>query len=310
MRILITGGAGFIGSHLAERLLANGHEVTIVDARRRSDWPRAVRSIAGHDIYIQYASRGYLEPGLDRWDFIYHLASTVGVKRVLEDPRECMDNNIESLKAVLSLGIPGLFTSTSEVYGKSTGPLSEDSDLIMSSKARWSYAASKLIGEWMAKQAGWKVVRLFNVVGPRQNSEYGAVLPNFVRQALAGEPLTVYGSGDQVRTFIDVRDCVEILDRLREKEFDLVNVGGTNQLSIRELASKVRLAFCAEGFVHSLINRQVPYSCAYGSGFEECPERIPNLSKLDSLLPERPSTDFSKTIRDLAESLKPQEVTA
>lgn len=306
MRILITGGAGFIGSHLAERLLEQGHEVTIIDAKRRREWPSVVRSVAGHDIYIQYASRSYLEPGQDRWDFIYHLAATVGVKRVLENPKECIENNLDSLHSVLSLGIPGLYTSTSEVYGKTPGPLKEESPLVYSSAARWSYATSKLIGEWLAKQAGWKTVRLFNVIGPRQSTNYGAVLPTFVRQALDGEPLTIHGGGHQTRTFIDVRDCVEILDKLREKKFDVVNVGGNHISKIIDLGIKVWETIRPNDW--PIKTQHVEYEKTYPDGFEECPSRIPDLTKLHSLIDKYRYRFIEETIKDLAESLKQKEI--
>jgi len=294
LRILITGGSGFIGSHLAERLLGQRHQVEILDPVK----PK----VSGPWTWVGQTCQDFA-PFISKkhFDFIYHLAATVGVTRVLENPSACIANNIDSLRAVLSLGIPGMFTSTSEVYGKTAWVLREDSPIEYSSKSRWSYAASKLIGEWMALQAGWKVVRLFNVIGPRQSSGYGAVLPTFVRQALNGEPITVYGSGGQTRTFIDVRDCVEILDRLRDQEFDVVNVGGTHIYTIQELAELVASTWKA-GIRH------VPYTEAYPDGFEECPSRVPNLDKLDSLVPMRPSTSIMKTISDLAESLATPEL--
>ncbi len=148
----------------------------------------------------------------------------------------------------------------------------------------------------MARQAGWKVVRLFNVVGPRQSSSYGAVLPQFVKQAIDHEPLTVYGDGKQIRTFIHVKDCVEVLDRLRDKEFDVVNVGGTNVYTIEDLASMI-------GDSHSGKIKYVPYSQAYPDGFEECEFRVPDLSKLDSLLTERTNRSMGRIISDLVDSL-------
>lgn len=293
MKILITGGAGFIGSHLAERLMAQGHEVGILD-------PAEKPKISGEFTHIRQTCQEFA-PFISKhhYDFIYHLASTVGVKRVLDDPAACIENNLDSLRAMLDLGIPGLFTSTSEVYGKTEWSLNEDSAITFSSKARWSYAASKLVGEWLCKKAGWSCVRLFNVIGPRQSSEYGAVLPKFCAQALWTKPLTVYGDGKQIRTFIDVRDCVEILDKLRDKNFDVVNVGGDHIYSIQELAELVADLW------HAPI-RYVPYAEAYPEGFEECQSRVPNLGKLNALVPERSSTPFMKTITDLCESLSPR----
>lgn len=291
MKILITGGAGFIGSHLAELLIEQGHEVSVLDCKPNRDLICDCRDLS-RPSSLARASVAQFAP-----DFIYHLAATVGVTRVLQNPSECIANNIDSLRATLSLGIPGLFTSTSEVYGKTIWSLKEDSPIEYSSRSRWSYAASKLIGEWMAKQASWKVVRLFNVVGPRQSSSYGAVLPQFIRQAINHEPLTIYGDGKQTRTFIHVKDCVEILDALREKEFDVVNVGGKHIYTIEELAMLIANS-------HERVPiKYVPYSQAYPDGFEECQSRVPNLEKLDSLLPERPCRSMGRIISDLVESL-------
>ena len=299
MKILITGGAGFIGSHLAERLKGDGHEVIVYDRRDDGHWR------GSWDYVGDCRTIWDVLPNSKKPEFIYHLAATVGVKRVLEDPKECIENNIESLRAVLGLGIPGIFASTSEVYGRNESELREDSEIIYSSKTRWSYAASKLIGEWLAKQAGWKTVRFFNVVGPRQSTDYGAVLPKFVKQCLDGTPMTIYGDGSQVRTFLDVRDCVQMLDALRDKDFDVVNVGGSHIRSVHQLATDVWMTLRPEDMVIPIC--EVPYSDAYPEGFEECPRRVPNLEKLNSLLPDRPQTDFKQTIRDLADYLKSKE---
>ncbi len=306
-RILITGGAGFIGSHLAERLIGCGHNVLTIDLK-----PRSQSRENGTTLFAESADcrdRAALDFYANEFhpDFIYHLAATVGVKRVLENPKECIENNIDSLRAVLSLGIPGIFASTSEVYGRTESVLREDSPLVYSAKSRWSYATSKLIGEYLIQQTpGWKTVRFFNVVGPRQSNDYGAVLPTFVKQALDGKALTVHGDGSQVRTFMDVRDTVECLDLLREKDFDVLNVGGQNVMSIKELALAVRVH--SQPYTTNPVPvLHVPYSAVFPEGFEECRSRVPDLSKLDSLLPERACTPFSKTIQDLADSLKPKE---
>lgn len=283
-----------------ERLASQGHEIVAADNGSLDRLNHLRGKVKFYPVHADCRNEQQMQSlveGMEGFHFIYHLASTVGVNRVLDDPAGCIENNIDSLRAVLSLGIPGLFTSTSEVYGRSESILREDSPLLYSSKARWSYAISKLAGEWMCQQnKGWKAVRLFNVVGPRQSNSYGAVLPRFVSQALACEPLTVHGDGKQIRTFIDVRDCAEILDRLRDKQFDVVNVGGSRISDMRHLAE------CVRDELESLSEiKMVPYEKAYPDGFEDCPVRIPCLDKLDSLLPERPFTNFSKTISDLAE---------
>lgn len=268
----MTGGAGFIGSHLAEYLLASGHEVDVVDdlsAGKKANVPSgATFFFARCQDWMPYERE---------YDFVYHLASTVGVSRVTSDPAKCIANVVDSTRAVLALKAKGIYFSTSEVYGKNTALLWEDSDCVLSGRARWNYAAAKLCGEWMALQAGWKVVRLFNVIGPRQNMEYGAVFPNFLRQALANEPITVYGQGYQTRTFVDVRDCVEMLDRLRDKDFDVVNVGGELNISVLSLARMVKLLTQSRSEI-----RFTDYPMP--EGFEECEIRVPDLSKLNRLI--------------------------
>ena len=281
MRILVTGAAGFIGSHLCD-WLQQKHEVYAIDNLSSGQ----TRYISPGCLFSKMDCRDLVKDPLGNdpltrsCQFIFHLASTVGVRRILEDPKECIENIIESTRAVLGLGIPGIYFSTSEVYGKSMETLSEDSKLILGSKMRWTYAGAKLIGEFLARQAGWKIVRLFNVVGSRQSSAYGAVLPRFVEQALNGEPITVYGDGSQVRTFLDVHDCVEILDRLREApNFGVVNVGGKAAFTILELANVVKTTLKSDSPIV-----RVDYEDAYGPEFEECPCRIPNLSKLHTLV--------------------------
>lgn len=301
MKIIITGIGGFIGSHLAERLMDDGHEVYGLDADPKN-W--STRHVYGSFVTGKCQDLQLLRCVARGCDFVFHLASTVGVSRVLENPSECIGNNIQSLRAVLSLGIPGLFTSTSEVYGKNVNPLSEDSDLIFSSKARWSYSASKLIGEWLALGCDWKVVRLFNVIGPRQSNEYGAVVPRFVRQALSGEEITVYGTGSQIRSFIDVKDCVDILVSLMHKKFDIVNVG-----SDRNIVSINSLAEIVANVLDTKLIKNIPYNHAYRGEFEECQVRIPNLTKLRSLIGMREDRTLEETIRDIADSLKVSNAT-
>lgn len=270
MKILVTGGAGFIGSHLAEYLVRSGHHVDVIDdlsAGKREYVPKGAR-------FFKSRCQDWM-PDED-YDFSYHLASTVGVAKVVADPTHCIRNVVESTSAALRG--KGIYFSTSEVYGKNTGLLSEDSEIQLSSKSRWNYAAAKLCGEWMARQAGWKVVRLFNVIGPRQNMAYGAVFPNFVSQAVSGQALTVHGDGSQVRTFIDVRDCVELLDRLRDREFDICNVGGELVLPIVGLARSIREITKSDSEI-----RFTEYPM--GNGFEECVSRIPDLGQLQRLVP-------------------------
>ncbi len=295
MKILITGGAGFIGSHLIQRLVTQRHEPVVLDNLSTGHKENVPNGIEFHveDCRnvkaLKNASKGC--------EFVYHLASTVGVEKVLGNPRECIENIIESTHAALSLGIPGMDFSTSEVYGKNTKILTEDSELVYSSKARWSYAASKLIGEWLVKSEGWKTVRLFNIVGPKQNLGY--VFSNFVNRAANNETITVYGTGDQVRTFTDVRDAVNIFDTLRSVDFDVVNVGGTHTTTVKELANTVIGTLNSNSNVVS-----VPYSKAYAKGFEDvfedCLVRIPDLTRLHALVGAYKYTPLENTIRDTA----------
>lgn len=296
MRILITGGAGFIGSHLAEHLRANGHDVGILDRRKNGrvvDWKADCREL-DDPCGETFSDVRYWKPR-----FIYHLASTVGVRNVLANPKEAIENIIESTRAVLSLGIPGMYFSTSEVYGRNSEDLSEESEIRIGSKTRWTYAAAKLVCEFLALEAGWKVIRPFNVVGARQNLAYGAVLPNFAGQWSRREPLTVYGSGQQIRTFIDVHDFVEIVDELRDKQFDVLNVGGIHKLAIRDLAFKVNWTLGEEMPIEYR-----PYSEVFPAGFEECQRRVPVLTKLHSLIGKRNYKSLNETIVELAKETR------
>lgn len=294
MRILITGGAGFIGTHLAYRL-AKEHSVICLDRKLpKEDFERNIDFV-----FANCQNKAALVLAAQGVDFIFHLAATVGVTTVLQDPAGCIENNIESLRAVLALGKPGIFASTSEVYGKTSPPLKEDSPLLYSSASRWAYAQSKIVGEHLARAKGWKVVRFFNVVGPGQNMSYGAVLPTFVKQALAGEPLTVFGDGRQKRTFIDVRDVTYTLQKLIHTDFDVVNIGGRTCMDVIGLATTIpRILGVPMNVAY------VPYRDAYGEGFEECFSRIPDLSKLNTLVNNPSVVEFEKTVREIATSQK------
>jgi len=273
-----------VGSHLAEYLLASGHRVDVID-----DLSGGKKENVPKEATFFFARCQDWMPYERDYDFCYHLASTVGVSRVTDDPTKTILNIVDSTRKVLALGCKGIYFSTSEVYGKNTGVLDETSDCLISPKARWNYAAAKLCGEWMALQAGWKVVRLFNVIGPRQNLLYGAVFPNFISQAIENKPITVYGDGKQVRTFIDVRDCVEILDMLRDREFDVVNVGGLMKMTVLQLAEAIRMAVNSESEI-----RFVDYPM--GSGFEECRRRVADLNKLYSLIGRFKYRSFEDTV--------------
>ena len=310
---LITGGAGFIGGHLAEALLANGHRVTAIDnlstgslrnIARLRDKPefQFVRSdIRDEMVFGHHASRA---------DIIVHLAAAVGVRLIVERPVETLETNIMgtevALKAALRYGCRILLASTSEVYGKGTKiPFAEDDDVLLGTtdKSRWAYAATKMIDEFLAlayaQEYGLEVipVRLFNTVGPRQTGEYGMVIPRLVRQALNGEPLTVYGDGTQRRSFCHVADVVQALCALcahPAAHGRIYNVGGTSEISIEELARMINAkAGNAAGI------RLVPYAEAYASGFEDMLRRLPDITRVKSLIGWTPARTLDGILDDV-----------
>jgi UDP-glucose 4-epimerase len=247
---------------------------------------------------------------VDGCDLIYHLAAAVGVKLIVESPVRTIETNIRLTEILLNLANkkkrPIFIASTSEVYGKSDQlPFKEDGDLVMgaTTKGRWSYACSKAIDEFLAV-AYWKerklptvVARLFNTVGPRQTGQYGMVVPNFVRQALSGKPITVFGDGKQSRCFTHVSDVVRALIGLMEHEpafGQVFNIGNNNEISIGDLAKQVR-SLCASSseIVH------IPYEKAYEHGFEDMPRRVPDLAKIGDAIGWQPSIPLSQILGDV-----------
>jgi UDP-glucose 4-epimerase len=302
MRALITGGAGFIGSHLAEAMLAVGDSVFVLDNLSTGSMENIVhlKGRAGFEYFIDSVeNEGLLAELVDRADVIFHFAAAVGVKLIVEQPVRTIETNVHGTEIVLKHANKKkklvVIASTSEVYGKSDDvPFREDSDLVLgpTPKHRWAYACSKAIDEFLAL-AYWKerqlpviVVRFFNTVGPRQTGQYGMVIPNFVRQALAGEPITVFGDGAQSRSFTHVADVVQALLKLvREPRAigQVINVGNTGEISILKLAERVRELSGSKSTI-----KLVPYDEAYESGFEDMPRRVPDLSKLAGLIGYRP----------------------
>lgn len=310
MRYLITGGAGFIGSHLAEALVARGDEVFILDDLSTGSVEN-IRHLKKHPRFHYFfdaiTNKHLLAELVDESEAIFHLAAAVGVRLIVESPVRTLETNVHGTQLVLDAASKKrklVFTaSTSEVYGKSDKvPFREDTDLVLGATTigRWSYAASKALDEFLALSY-WKekklpviVVRLFNTVGPRQTGRYGMVLPNFVRQALEENPITVYGTGRQSRCFCDVRDTVEAILRLIGNDRavgEVVNVGNDEEISIAELAGIVKhraksgspITFTA-------------YEKAYEPGFEDMPRRIPCLEKLQSLTGFRPTTSLVEIV--------------
>ena len=313
MRFLVTGGAGFIGSHLAERLLEEGQEVLVLDDLTTGRMLN-IEHLAGHDGF-EYCIGSVRDAPLvvelvDRCDAAIHLAAAVGVKLIVKDPVRTIEINTHGTQVVLDAvarkGKPLLIASTSEVYGKSTKiPFSEDDDLVLGStvNSRWSYACSKALDEWLSlayaqqREVPVIIVRLFNTVGPRQTGHYGMVVPRFATQALEGAPLTIYGTGEQSRCFAHVADVVEAVVRLLftpEAIGEVFNIGTEREVTIRRLAEMVR---DAAGSNSPLVT--VPYDQAYDQGFEDMPRRVPDVSKLEATIGFKPTTPLEQIIEDV-----------
>jgi UDP-glucose 4-epimerase len=320
VRALITGGAGFIGSHLAEALLAAGHQVFVIDNLSTGSIQN-IEPLKAHAAFKYVVGDITNEPLLaelvDDCDVVFHLAAAVGVKLIVEEPVRTIETNVHGTEVVLKHANKKkklvIFASTSEVYGKSTDvPFHEDADLVLgpTPKHRWAYACSKAIDEFLAL-AYWKerklpvvIVRFFNTVGPRQTGRYGMVIPNFVRQALAGQPITVHGDGSQTRSFCHVRDVVGALLRLMDEPRavgEVFNVGNSQEISIMALAERVR-ALTASG--SPIVT--IPYDQAYESGFEDMPRRVPDLSKIHALVGYEPRTDLDAILADVIDDFRRQ----
>jgi len=317
MKVLITGGAGFIGSHLAESLLERGDEVYVLDDLSTGSIDN-IEHLKGAKGFRYTIDTVMNEPStaeqVDRVDVVVHLAAAVGVRLIVESPVHTIETNVHGTETVLKLANKKkkrvLLASTSEVYGKSVEfPFREDSDLVMgpTTKGRWSYACSKAIDEFLAlayykeKKLPVTVVRLFNTVGPRQTGRYGMVIPNFVRQALAGAPITVHGDGSQRRCFTDVSDVVRALIGLIDHHDaigEVFNVGSQQEISILDLAKKVKAkAKSASEIVF------VPYEKAYEEGFEDMPRRVPDTSKIEKLVGFRPTVSLDAILERVIEHL-------
>lgn len=315
MRALLTGGAGFVGSHLADALLARGHQVTAIDdlSTGSMDNLTHLKGRSGFDYVIDTIMNEPLTAELiDRADVVFHLAAAVGVKLIVEAPVRTIETNVHGTEIVLKHGAKkGKLTmifSTSEVYGKSAAvPFNENADLVMgpTSKHRWAYACSKAIDEFLAlayyKERRLPVViaRLFNTVGPRQTGRYGMVIPNFVRQALAGEPITVHGDGTQTRSFTYVGDVVDGLIALALEPRaigQVFNIGNPEEISILDLAKRVRAA------THSASEIVlVPYDQAYEAGFEDMPRRVPDITKIQQLVGYAPTLALDEILERVIE---------
>lgn len=318
MKILVTGGAGFIGSHLTEALLAEGNEVFVIDdlsTGRIDNILHLEREERLNFVIDTIMNEPLLEDAVKWSDQIYHLAAAVGVRLIVEEPIRTIETNIFGTDLVLKLANRyrkrTFIASTSEVYGKHTEHTFEEGDNMVygpTKKSRWSYACSKAIDEFMAlayyKKTRLPVVvgRLFNTVGPRQTGQYGMVLPNFVKQALLGQPITVYGDGSQTRSFCYVSDVVEAMQALighPEAAGEIFNLGNDEEVSIKDLAELVKKKTNSQSDIVF-----VPYDVAYEPGFEDMQRRCPNIAKISNLIGYKPKVDLGGILEKVIKHMK------
>jgi len=313
LRVLITGGAGFIGSHLADAYLKRGDEVCVIDDLSTGKIEN-IEHLKGHPQFKYTIDSVHNHPMtaelVDQCDVVFHLAAAVGVKLIVESPVRTIETNVRGTEVVLSIANKKkkkvLVASTSEVYGLSTDvPFREDGNLVMgaTTKGRWSYACSKAIDEflalayWREKKLPTIVVRLFNTVGPRQTGQYGMVIPTFVKQALAGRAITVYGDGKQSRCFGYVGDVVGALINLmdhKDSVGNVFNIGSTEEISILQLAQRVKELTQSDSEIVF-----VPYDEAYEEGFEDMPRRIPDISKVRDLVGFQPQMSLDGILQSV-----------
>ncbi|PKN62580.1 MAG: nucleoside-diphosphate sugar epimerase [Deltaproteobacteria bacterium HGW-Deltaproteobacteria-15] len=318
MRILITGGAGFIGSHLTEKLLEMDHEVFVID----NLWTGKLANLSGirnakrlHLVVDTILNESVMNELTFKVDHIYHLAAAVGVKNIMDHPVETLDINVKGTETVLRLANrfkkKVLIASTSEIYGKHIEhSLSEDDNRVMGTvkKRRWAYACSKTLDEFLAlayhdeKKLPVVITRLFNTVGPRQTGQYGMVLPNFVQSALLGKPISVFGDGNQSRSFTHVQDVIDALVKLMAEpkaEGDVFNVGNDHEVTIKDLAQKVKEMTGSKSEIE-----YVPYEKAYGPGFEDMERRCPNIEKVRKLIGFEPKHGLEAIIQSVIDYFK------
>jgi len=309
----LTGGAGFIGSHLTEAILAGGDRVLSIDNLSTGSMDNVTHFLGHPNHRFEQASitdRGVMERMASEADVIVHLAAAVGVKLIVEHPVQTIETNVMGTEEILRVALRNkcrvLIASTSEVYGKgSKFPFAEEDDVLLgaTSKSRWAYAASKMVDEFLGlaywREFGLDVVpfRLFNTIGPRQTGQYGMVVPRFIRQALGGEPITVYGDGSQRRCFCDVRDVVPAILGLAghsDAPGRVYNIGGTEEVSIQELAERVVEMTGSDSQI-----TKVPYSEAYAPGFEDMERRVPDTERIHELLGWKPKRGLRETLSDV-----------
>jgi UDP-glucose 4-epimerase len=312
VKYLVTGGAGFIGSHLVEKLLITGNQVTIVDNLSTST-TKNLASIEKRVIFVKsnILDKSIIDKLVSECDYVVHLAAALGVLNIVNKPLESLKTNLQGTEIILEAAAkykkPVLIASTSEIYGKNEKvPLSEDDDRVIGHplKSRWSYSEAKAVDESLAyfyyleNKLPIRIVRLFNTVGPRQVGHYGMVVPRFISAAIRNEPLQVYGSGDQIRCFCHVDDAVKALLLMMDSEKaigQVFNVGNNQQISIMNLAKKVIEITRSKSEIIKL-----PYSEAYSDGFEDMQRRVPDISKIKSVLGWSPQIELDQIIKDIA----------
>ena len=318
MKVLITGGAGFIGSHLGEKLLERGDEVFAIDnlwTGKLANLSRVQHNKGFHLVVDTILNESVMNELVFKADHIYHLAAAVGVRTIMDNPVETLDINVKGTEVVLRLANrfkkKVFITSTSEIYGNHMEhTLGEDDNRVMGSvkKRRWAYACSKTLDEFLAlayfdeKKLPVVIGRLFNTVGPRQTGQYGMVLPNFVQSALLGKPITVYGDGKQTRSFTHVRDVIDAVTGLMSEpgaEGDVFNVGNDKEVTINELAEKVKKMTGSSSAIE-----HVSYEKAYGPGFEDMRRRCPNIEKVRKLIGFEPKYDLEAMIQGVIDYFK------
>jgi UDP-glucose 4-epimerase len=318
MRILITGGAGFIGSHLTDRLVADGHQITILDNLATGRKENLSAHLGGASVTFMEGSildQPLLDNLIKETEYVFHLAAAVGVFNIVNHPLDSLMTNIRGTENVLEsahkYSKPVFVTSSSEVYGKNVSDsLKESDDRILGAPVtlRWSYSEAKAIDEslayayWVEKKLETRIVRFFNTVGPRQLGDYGMVVPRFVQFALKNEPITIYGNGEQTRCFGHVLDAVDAVVRIAFADNTIgkvINIGNDYEISINDLAKKVIEQTNSKSEII-----YVPYKEAYGDGFEDMERRVPNIELIKSLVGWEPKRDLSSMITDIAHSLK------
>lgn len=323
MKVLVTGGAGFIGSHLADELIKRGHEVVALDNLTTGRLENIAHLVGKPNFELvvdTILNENLMDKLVEKCDAIFHLAAAVGVELIVKKPLESLTTNIKGSEIVLEMAYryhkKVLITSTSEIYGKNVnGPLKEDDDRILGSplKTRWSYSTAKAVDEilayvyWKEKNVPSIIVRLFNTVGPRQTGAYGMVLPRFIEQALKNEPITVYGTGKQSRCFVHVKDAVKALIGLTEEPKaigEVFNIGSQEEITIEQLAREIiKITYSKSKIIY------IPYEKAYEEGFEDMQRRVPDITKINKLIGFKPTYALSDIIEDIVIHLRNQILT-